>query len=123
MRIRPAVVEDAAALARVYVDSWRDAYAGLLPDMVLVGMSDVRQAAAWARELQHESAGATLVAEDESGVFGLSTVGPARAASKAFLEGGEIYRLYVEPGRQNEGAGRALMEASFAWMARCGDDA
>lgn len=43
MRIRVARLDDAAAVAEVYVETWRSAYAGLLPDKVLTGMSESRQ--------------------------------------------------------------------------------
>ena len=117
MRVRPARPEDAATLARVYVAAWRDAYAGILPDSMLIGMSDVRHAAAWQQELSaRDRHSDTLVTEDSSGVFGLVTVGPARRISRTQLEGGEIYRLYVAPERQGEGAGKALLMASFDWL-------
>jgi hypothetical protein len=35
MEIRPARVNDAPALGRVHVDSWRAAYRGLVPDSSL----------------------------------------------------------------------------------------
>jgi GNAT superfamily N-acetyltransferase len=117
MRVRPARPGDAAALARIYVAAWRDAYAGILPDAMLVGMSDVRHAAAWQHELAaRDRHSETLVAEDDDGVVGLVTVGPARRVSRAQLEGGEIYRLYVAPERQGEGAGKMLLMASFDWL-------
>lgn len=116
--IRPARLEDAATLARIYVETWRDTYAGILPDQMLVGMSDVRHAAAWTHELRGgEGAGATLVAElPNDGTVGLVTVGATRRGSDSFVDGGEIYRLYVSPAFQNRGIGRALMLASFDWM-------
>jgi GNAT superfamily N-acetyltransferase len=84
---------------------------------MLVGMSDVRHAAAWQQELAaRDRHSDTLVAEDDDGVLGLVTIGPARRVSKSQLEGGEIYRLYVAPGRQGEGAGKALMMAGFDWL-------
>ena len=117
MRVRPARPEDAAALARVYVAAWRDAYAGILPDSMLVNMSDVRHAAAWQQELNgRDKHSDTLVTEDRDGVFGLVTVGPARRVSRSQVEGGEIYRLYVAPERQGEGAGKTLLMASFDWL-------
>ncbi|TWT10284.1 GNAT family N-acetyltransferase [Reyranella sp. CPCC 100927] len=117
MRIRPARLDDAAVLARIYVAAWRDTYAGILPDALLVSMSDVRHAAAWQQELStRDSHSDTLVAEDDDGVLGLLTLGPARRVSRAQLEGGEIYRLYVAPDRQGEGAGKALLMAGFDWL-------
>ena len=45
--LRPARPGDAAAIARVHVDTWRSTYAGLLPDRYLVTMSMTRRAAHW----------------------------------------------------------------------------
>lgn len=39
MRTRDAVVEDAPGIARVHVESWRAAYAGLMPQAVLDDLS------------------------------------------------------------------------------------
>ena len=116
--VRPARVEDAPTLARIYVETWRDTYAGVLPDQMLVGMSDVRHAAAWTHELRSSDRfGDTLAAElPNDGIVGLATVGATRRASGSFVDGGEIYRLYVSPAFQDRGIGRALMLASFDWM-------
>ena len=45
IRIRRAHKSDAAAIGRVHVETWQATYAGLLPDAMLAGMSDVRQSA------------------------------------------------------------------------------
>ncbi|MBX3501645.1 MAG: GNAT family N-acetyltransferase [Alphaproteobacteria bacterium] len=116
--VRPARLEDAATLARIYVETWRDTYAGVLPDQMLVGMSEMRHAAAWTHELRaSDRFGDTLAAElPNDGIVGLSTVGATRRGPGGFVDGGEVYRLYVSPGFQNRGVGRALMLASFDWM-------
>ena len=54
--VRPAKLEDAATLARIYVETWRDTYAGMLPDEMLVNMSEVRHAASWSHELSGQDA-------------------------------------------------------------------
>ena len=41
--VRAALRDDATAIARIFVDSWRDSYAGLLPANYLVRLSEVRQ--------------------------------------------------------------------------------
>lgn len=116
--IRPARLEDAATLARIYVETWRDTYAGVLPDEMLVNMSDVRHAAAWSHELSgNDRFGDTLAADaPNDGIVGLATVGATRRSPDSFIDGGEVYRLYVRPGWQGRGIGRALMLASFDWM-------
>lgn len=39
--------DDAAAIARIHVDTWRDTYAGILPDRVLLNMSTAREGGGW----------------------------------------------------------------------------
>ena len=47
MNIRPARPDDADAIARINVETWRDAYAGILPDRVLVNVSISREKGGW----------------------------------------------------------------------------
>ena len=44
---------DARGIARVHVETWRSAYAGILPDRVIVQMSVDDKAAAWRRSSIH----------------------------------------------------------------------
>ena len=43
--IRPATLEDAPAIARVHVDTWRTTYAGIVPDEHLAKLSYERSQA------------------------------------------------------------------------------
>ena len=80
--LRPARPSDAPAIARIYVAGWQDAYPGLLPDRLLVGMrrTDGR-AERWAGTIRHPARGERImVAEAEDGaVIGFAGGGPARA--------------------------------------------
>lgn len=111
--VRPATRKDAAEIAKVYVDSWRESYAGLIPDWVLLGMSYRRLSRAWERAIR--TAGrdeAILVAEHpEHGIIGLGSCGPARDRALAF--GGEVYTLYVHPNHTGQGVGSQLLSALF----------
>src|SRR3546814_4593186 len=49
IRIRAAGAEDVAAIARIHVETWRDTYAGLLPDHALLRMSAQRERVLWSR--------------------------------------------------------------------------
>ena len=112
MIIRTALPADAEAIARVRVETWRSAYAGILPAEYLAALSVEESTWRW-RETLLESTRAgtfTLVAEDAAGeVVGFATGGPERTADPYYS--GEIYAIYVHPGSQRQGAGRALVEA------------
>jgi ribosomal protein S18 acetylase RimI-like enzyme len=99
--IRPAGPEDAEAVARVQIESWRDAYAHLFTGEQLAGMSLTERAAFWRRF-------PPLVAEVEREVVGFVAVGAAHHDDDAE---GELYAIYVRPDRWGTGVGRELMEA------------
>lgn len=108
MRIRPARPDDAAAIARVHVDSWRTTYAGLVPADHLAGLSYERFEDNWRRWLTTlNSPGFYLVAQDSAGeVVGFAAGGPERDGRDAYR--GELYALYLLMGHQRQGLGRAL---------------
>ena len=113
LSIRQARPSDAADLARIYIESWQDTYAGLLPHSLLAAMSHKGQAARWQQTMR--GPGAVLIAEDaQLGAVGLASMGPAR--DKGLELDGEIYTLYVDPGFLGRGTGRMLMAASFATL-------
>jgi GNAT superfamily N-acetyltransferase len=117
MIVRKANVEDADAIAGIYVDSWRDSYPGLVPDHVLIGMSRQRQAASWRGAITHRRhAERVLVAEDTAGIVGFGSCGPVRDRGQPFR--GEVFALYVDPDRRDEGIGRSLLETLFGALRR-----
>lgn len=68
MIIRQAVFEDAAAIARVHVDSWRTAYKGVIKEEVLAGLSVEQRTTNWQRQLDPAlDQTAVYVAETEEG--------------------------------------------------------
>ncbi|MFI5589029.1 GNAT family N-acetyltransferase [Amycolatopsis sp. NPDC051758] len=75
--------------------SWRAAYAGLLPEGFLAGLSASERAAEWARRIGDGAA--VLVVEDNGVVAGFAASGP-----------GQLYALYVVPHLWGRGLGRAL---------------
>lgn len=123
IRIRRAKRDDASAIGRVHVETWQAAYAGILPDSMLVAMSDVRQSAWWSRVLADpgEARGVFVADDEEMGVVGFGSCGPVRDPPESMPEGldgrevrvGEVYTLYVEPDFQNRGLGRRLLDALF----------
>lgn len=108
--IRGAVAEDARPIAAVHVQAWREAYAGLLPDEMLAGLSVDSRAAAWARSLAAPAGAMTLVAEVGGKVVGFGDAGAQRDADlRARGFDGEIRALYVLADSQRRGLGRRLV--------------
>jgi L-amino acid N-acyltransferase YncA len=112
--IREATPADAAAIARVHIDSSRATYRGLVPDEVLYEMTYERRLGNWSETLG-AAGGAEFVyvAGDEGGrVFGFASGGPEREGDAEF--DGELYAIYLLGTHRRGGAGRALAAAVAA---------
>ena len=110
--LRRAKPADAAAIARVHVETWRASYAGLVPDAYLLGMTEAGQTNSWWRTLR-QGGGANLVAETRGGqVVGFGSCGRPRLGKLSFQ--GEVYALYVAIDWQGQGLGRRLLGDLFS---------
>ena len=119
VRIRPARLSDASAIADIQVETWRDTYAGLIPDRTLLGLSRMCHIENWRRILRDMRADTiTRVAEGaDACVVGFANGGRARPTNLPY--DGEVYTLYVLPDHQGAGNGRGLLGALFSalWAA------
>jgi GNAT superfamily N-acetyltransferase len=106
--IRPAVVGDAAGIARVHIASWRTTYKGIVPADYLANMSLERRIQDWLRNLSaFADKNYTYVAEDEEGqIVGFVRGGPEREGD-AFYKG-ELYAIYLLQAYQGRGLGKRL---------------
>ena len=115
MRIRPATVDDAEAIAGVQSRTWFVAYDGIVDRRVM----EERAADRPQRWRGHLADGTpTWVAESGATVLGIMSAGPSRDPDAP--EGtGELWMLYVDPEAQGRGVGRALLgEAVGVWRQR-----
>lgn len=120
MNIRLATPDDAAAIARVHVESWRTTYAHLLPREYLAGLSCDEREITWARALaDRESKEFTFVADHpDEGVVGFATGGPERSGMSDYS--GELMAIYLLQTAQRGGTGRRLISAVANWLADSG---
>jgi len=111
--IRIATIEDAPGLARMHVASWRETYAGILPDAVLSALSVEGRTAMWGRILRDpEKADSTVVhlVEDGDRIVGFGSCGSQRSETlKNKGYDGEIGAIYVLRAFQRHGVGARLM--------------
>ncbi|MGH8160887.1 MAG: GNAT family N-acetyltransferase [Gammaproteobacteria bacterium] len=110
MNIRPAVPDDAMAVARVHVRAWQVAYRGLMPDEYLDALSPEDRARRYDFTGLDPTRPKSLVAVDEDAILGFATVSAARDEDAAGE--GELCALYVEPDWWGRGVGRALGPAA-----------
>jgi hypothetical protein len=130
--IRRARPDDARAIAAVHVEAWRSAYAGILPENFLAGLSVARLAAEYARGMLVRRDGhAVFVAVAEGAerpgdapgarpvVVGFASGGRARRALGEVALG-EVETLYLLDDFRERGIGRRLMRAMAAHLAAIG---
>ena len=110
MNLRPAVPDDAMAVARVHVRAWQLAYRGLMPGDYLAGLRAEDRAQRYDFASQDPPRPRTLLAVEADTVLGFATISPARDADAAGQ--GELCALYVEPDCWGRGIGGALAAAA-----------
>lgn len=125
--VRAGRADDASAVARIDVASWRQTYRGIVPDAVLDAL-DVDEIAAQMRgRLRGIAAGAGsplacgFVVEDEQGeVVGYVFAGPTRplqnGAPAPSAYDSEVYALYLAPGYERRGLGARLAHAAASHL-------
>ena len=115
--VRPAEVEDAAAIAAVHVATWRTTYRGLLPDDFLDSLDESGYEERWRRILVEPSS-RVYVAADGPQVVGFASGGRERAGEDGFS--GELYAIYVVQEAQGRGHGRRLVQAVVGGLRELG---
>jgi ribosomal protein S18 acetylase RimI-like enzyme len=108
--LRRAGLDDCAALARLQVDSYRNAYAGLLPRAYLVRFTYQEQEQDWQDLISAGGSDLLYVAEGDGGevvAYALARPGPAGIDSYE----GELLALHVRASHQRRGLGRRLLVA------------
>jgi GNAT superfamily N-acetyltransferase len=118
MILRPAVPDDAIAVARVHVRAWQAAYRGLMPDDYLDGLRADDRARRYDFASRDAARPRTLVAIEADRILGFATVSPCRDAEAAGH--GELCALYVEPDLWGRGIGRALAAEARGELRRLG---
>jgi ribosomal protein S18 acetylase RimI-like enzyme len=104
-------------MADVFIQAWRQAYPGVVPDEVLAGL-DHDQTAAWlAGLIERRPEGETDVAVADGQVTGFVRYGRRAATAAQPPAGpppgpgpcGQVFGLYVHPGHAGQGTGQALL--------------
>jgi L-amino acid N-acyltransferase YncA len=108
--IRDARPEDAAAIARIHVDSWKSTYRGIVPDEVLDGLSYEEREDQRRRIFHTRVPGSfSLVAEDKDcSIIGFADAGPERKGDPDYRS--ELYAIYLPAEAQGKGIGRQLFQ-------------
>jgi len=115
--VRDATAADAGAVARIVVAAWRAAYAGLLPEAVLDGLSEEERRGWWAARLPAAAPTSCLV----TGAPPVGFVASGPSFDGAGHSGrGQVYALYVDPPHWGRGLGRLLLSGAVTRLREAG---
>lgn len=120
IQIRPACLEDAAAIARLQVDSYRSAYAGIFPQDYLDQLSNNEQQGDRIEPLTSATSDVVLVAAEGDARLAGYALGRQQASFAAPYDS-ELASLHVCKALHRRGFGRMLVvrdrrQPAYAWM-------
>jgi ribosomal protein S18 acetylase RimI-like enzyme len=110
MNIRPALESDALGVARVHVDTWREAYRGIVPDAYLESLSLDKRESIW-RVAIADGTPELWVVDSGSEITGWAAFGPSRDIDAA-RSAGELEAIYVMPSSWGKGLGQSLWQVA-----------
>lgn len=110
--IRRATTDDADTIARIHVASWREAYAGIVPETYLASIDEDVRGQRW-RDILGQGGSQTWLAEVDRRTVGFASTGPCRDED---AEPGdqELYSIYLDPETWGRGVARELMRTVLA---------
>jgi len=120
LHVRPAVVTDAAGIAAVHVQSWRETYVEQLPAATLTALDEAEFTARWTRNLQSGTADIWVALAGET-IIGWASSSAGRDEDRPHNL--ELEGIYVVASHHGSGAGQGLLDAAighrdaYLWMA------
>ncbi|MCH5280819.1 MAG: GNAT family N-acetyltransferase [Lachnospiraceae bacterium] len=96
--------DDKYAISRIYEESWKSAYAGIIPQSYLESISGDN----WIDKLDNAERNTLIMIEDGK-MIGTSSYGRSRFAD--YEDYGEIISIYFLPQYMGKGYGKKLLEA------------
>jgi len=108
--VRRAMIDDVPGIARVHVDTWRTAYAGLVPDEVLANLSYEQREGLWRSALENPSPDNFVYVADADGqIVGFVAGGRLHEDVPGYTS--ILHAIYLLQNTQGQGLGRRLVEA------------
>ncbi len=111
MKIRKATIQDAPAIAKVHVDSWRTTYKAILPNSFLSNLSYEKRTVLWENNIA-DHANYVIVSEtDEGSITGFGTA--SKRETNTVDNTGDLTSIYLLEEFHGLGIGKQLMKELF----------
>ena len=107
--IRPAVPDDAEAVARIYIDSWNAGFGELMSQANRTVTAD--RVERWRHDLAQQVPHRWWVAEHKGSIVAFAGIGPSRDPVDPQL--GELYTIAIDPPYWRQGIGTALISLAL----------
>ena len=117
MEIRKATVDDVKEISRIYAQSWKAAYVGMVPQDFLDAIDDERWVDKFRKDLGDGTLSALMVCDGETPV-GCAAFGASR--DEKLPEWGEIVSIYLHPDYFGKGFGQVLLCETVAALNQLG---
>lgn len=111
---REATVADALAVAKVHVGSWRESFAGIVPQSFLDKMSVENRAKAFENGFAFDSYKMFVAETQENGIVGFADFGKTRDNQSKFEA--ELYAIYLLRDFQRKGIGGKLFDLGVKYL-------
>ncbi|MGK7937920.1 MAG: N-acetyltransferase family protein, partial [Xenococcaceae cyanobacterium] len=123
MIIREAKLEDAEAIARVHVDSWRTTYQGIIPESYIAKRSYQKRKESWKKRLsdnqEQDRQHFVYVVKNNTGqIVAFADGGLARNGDSIYQ--GELYAIYILEAYQRQGIGKNLVKTMAEKLSQSG---
>jgi GNAT superfamily N-acetyltransferase len=112
--IREATVADCAAVAQVHVRSWKESFAGIVPQTFLDKMSVEKRAKAFEEGFAAPFYKMYVAETARGGIVGFADFGAPRENIDAYE--GELYAIYLLPEFQRKGVGERLFRRGVEFL-------
>lgn len=113
MHIRKASVQDAEAIAKVHVDTWRTAYEGIIPTSFLENLSYQTRMESWEMTLNKVDNYVLVAVDDDSKVIGFADT--SKRPTNLETNSTDLTSLYLLQEYQGRGIGKLLMQELFRY--------
>ena len=105
--IRKAKSEDSSRIAEIQISGWRNAYRGIIDDLILFNKLNIEKKSQSIRLVLEEGKEEWYVFEEESVIKGMMIIGKSRDIDKP--ESFELWALYVDPLMMRQGIGSQMI--------------
>jgi GNAT superfamily N-acetyltransferase len=121
LTVRAAVLDDAAGIARVHLQAWRESYVHLLPAETLAGLQQGPREERWRAIITAAETSDIRVACAGTDIIGWASAGAGRDDDGPRPR--ELWGIYVLASHYGSGAGQMLLDAAvgdagaYLWIA------